>query len=131
MIVSERIQAIRRYRRFQSKELADLAGVSPAEITLIEQRQRKPQLDTLQRLAAALDVSVGFLIGEEDDDCPLLAALSRQSLKVFLRRNQVSADDRKNLQSIVHLASAPKSEQEWKDFLSNFRHLTQVTTRTS
>jgi transcriptional regulator with XRE-family HTH domain len=130
MIVSERIQAIRRYRRLQGKELADLAGVSPAEITLIEQRQRKPQLETLQRLAAALDVSVGFLIGEEDDDCPLLTALSRQSLKVFLRRNTISDENRKLMQIIVHLSSAPKSEQEWKDFLSNFLFVTQPATRT-
>ena len=45
-------------------ELAALAKVHPQTITRIEKGHATPDVVTVQRLAAALGVTVGFLLGE-------------------------------------------------------------------
>lgn len=50
----------------QQKELAELAGVNPSHISLIEFGKRKPSLDTVEKLAKALQIP--------DDLLTLLAA---------------------------------------------------------
>src|SRR2546425_8405901 len=122
-LVNERIKLIRSHLRLQSKELAARAGISSSELSLVEKQLRNPKLDTLQKLAAALDVSVGYLIGEEDNEVSLPRALSRQSLKVFVRRSRLSDGERAQLETIVHLPSAPKTADGWRDFLVNMAHL--------
>lgn len=125
MILNERIKAIREYRRLQGRKLAAKAGISASELSLIESQARSPKLDTLQKLAAALDVSVAYLIGDEDEKLDLPKALAYQSLKLFVKRNPTSHYEKRRLDGIANLVSAPKSEQEWKDFVANFRYMRQ------
>src|SRR5207245_2415361 len=40
----------------QQKELADLAELDPSHISLIEKGKRKPSVDTIEKLAAALQI---------------------------------------------------------------------------
>ena len=94
MTVGERIKAIRQERRLQGKELADRAHISASLISLIEKRSRLPGTETLQEIAKALDVSTGYLLGEEDVDLALPEALASQSFKIFLRRNPGSELDK-------------------------------------
>lgn len=121
MLVNQRVREIRRYRRLEGRELAKSAGVSPAAISLIESKRklRIPRVDTLQKIASALDVTVGFLLGEEDLDIPLPRALSRQSLKVFLQHNEVAPELGAYLSKVCAGDSAPDSVKGWKDLLTN------------
>ena len=124
MVIGKRIRDVRTHRRLQGKELAALAGISASELSLIEQKARTPRVDTLQKLAGALEVSVSYLIGEEDYEHPLHAALARQSLRIFLKNNPLSDDHRKILDQVASLSSAPTTEQSWKDLLTNLRLVT-------
>lgn len=54
----------RKRRRYQQQELARLAGLSPAALSLIEAGRRTPQPETLARLATALGVHVRTLLIE-------------------------------------------------------------------
>lgn len=119
MIANERIRQIREYRGLKSKELARLAGLSTSEVSLLESRMRTPKVDTLQRIAAALDVSTSYLLGEEDANLSLPEALARQSLKIFLRDNPISDADGAYLKAISLQGSAPKTVQGWKDLVLN------------
>jgi transcriptional regulator with XRE-family HTH domain len=121
MLVNQRVRDIRRYRRLEGRELAKAAGVSPAAISLLESQRklRTPRVDTLQKIARALDVTVGFLLGEEDVDVPQSRALSRQSLKVFLQHNEVTPEQGAYLSRVCAGDSAPDSVKGWKDLLTN------------
>lgn len=124
MLVNQRIKEIRQYRRFESRQLARLAGLSTGEISHIEGNLRTPKIDTLQKLAAALDVTSGFLIGEDEDaTLPLPQALARQSLKVFLLRNEISKEQRTYVESIRTRDSAPQTTRGWYDLLRNVEGL--------
>ena len=48
-------------------ELAKRAGVPQSAISEIETGKRKPRIDTIQKLAMALGVSVSELLGENED----------------------------------------------------------------
>ena len=119
MLVNQRLRDIRRYRRLEGQEMAKLAGLSPSEVSLLEKKMRTPKIDTLQRLAAALDVTAGYLLGEVDGELPLPQALARQSFTVFLQHNQISLEDQEYLQRISVLASAPQTVRGWRDLLRN------------
>ena len=56
-------------------------GIALRGVATLEAKHRQCRTDTLQKIAAALEVSVSFLLGEEDDDLELPVALRRQALK--------------------------------------------------
>jgi transcriptional regulator with XRE-family HTH domain len=119
MIVSERIRSIRGYKGLNARDLAKLAGVSPAEISRLESKHRDPRSDTLQRIAAALEVSVSFLLHEEDEELDLAVAIRRQSLRKFQKIAVLTDGQITRLVAMCVLDSAPKSVREWKDFTEN------------
>jgi transcriptional regulator with XRE-family HTH domain len=119
VLLNERIRGVRLHRRLKSKELARLANVSQGEISLLEKKLRVPKIDTLQKIASALEVSSSFLLGEEDSELPIPAALARQSLRLFLRDNSVIDAETEYLWRVCALDSAPQTRQTWKDLLAN------------
>jgi len=66
--VGERIRALRTARKLTQEQLAYRAGVSVGTIARIERGATRPTLETLERLARALDVSVADLLGERGSD---------------------------------------------------------------
>ncbi len=57
-----RLRQVREAKRLSLRVLADKAGVTFAAINRIEQAKTSPRLETLERLAKALGVSVRDLI---------------------------------------------------------------------
>lgn len=66
MTVGERIRKARKAKGLTQEELAKSLGVSFAMIGQYERGERNPKLDTLQRIADALDVNVGLLLYGEN-----------------------------------------------------------------
>ena len=73
MTIGERIRASRKERGFSQKELGEMLGVSGAMIGQYETGQRKPRLDTLQRIAAALDVEWTELVPTNEQGAVIAA----------------------------------------------------------
>jgi transcriptional regulator with XRE-family HTH domain len=122
LLIGERLRSVREFRKLQGIELSAVSGVSFSAISQIEGNKRtNPAPDTLQKLAAALEISVDFLLGLEDADVPLDQALARQSLRVFLRQRgaRVSLEDQERMRRISLLPSGPKTVQHWEDLLAN------------
>jgi transcriptional regulator with XRE-family HTH domain len=119
MLVNHRIKEVRVHRRLEGRELAWKAGLTPGAISHLEKKIRTPRLDTLQKIGLALDVTSNFLLGEEDAGLPLPKALARQSLKIFLRDNDVTQRDEAYLRRVCELDSAPDSVEGWANLLTN------------
>ncbi len=58
---SDRIRAVLRKRSMSQKQLAQSLGITPANISRILKRPEKSQVDTLERIAAALGVKLADL----------------------------------------------------------------------
>ncbi len=56
------IEAARRKRGLSLNEVAARAGLSHTMVMRVEKRERMPTIDTLLRIATALDVELGALI---------------------------------------------------------------------
>ena len=64
--LGERLKYLRESRNLSSKNFAKLVGVSPSTITQIEHEQKEPSLETLRKIAKALDVDVATLFASKD-----------------------------------------------------------------
>ncbi|MBS1960494.1 MAG: helix-turn-helix transcriptional regulator [Bdellovibrionales bacterium] len=66
-VIKARITAARKARGLQQNELANLAGVTPASISQMENGLRMPSVPVLARLASVLQVSFEYLTGQTDE----------------------------------------------------------------
>lgn len=90
MEVGDRLRAARERRHMTQQELAAKLGVSPATVTLWENQKNRRNVGTkyLNRIAAALDIRVSELLGEDDKpDAPTalvtMDLAERQLLRLF------------------------------------------------
>ena len=60
LALGSRVRGLRKERALSQRELADLAGLSPNAISLIERDEISPSVATLQRLATALSVKMSY-----------------------------------------------------------------------
>ena len=63
----DKLRTLRKQRGMTAKELANLVGVSEVSITQYENGNRSPRRKVLESLAEALDTSVDYLLGKEED----------------------------------------------------------------
>lgn len=66
MNIGERIRAIRKSKGMTQKQVAEECGMADSAIRKYESGSQKPKLETLQRIATALNVSPTYLIGYDD-----------------------------------------------------------------
>lgn len=57
-----RVRSLRQSRRWTQAELAEYAGLSPSYLAEVERGGRNPSVETILNIAAALDVSAGYLV---------------------------------------------------------------------
>jgi transcriptional regulator with XRE-family HTH domain len=71
--LSEQIKTIREREHLKQKDIAEKIGVSIQTVGRWERGERSPDAAGLQSLAAALNTSVAYLLGETDDPAPPVA----------------------------------------------------------
>ena len=67
MSIAERIKAARKAAGLTQKELGVRMSISDASVAQYESGKRRPKIETLQRIASALDISLANLV-----DSPLI-----------------------------------------------------------
>ena len=63
--LGERLRRLRSERNISQRDLARHAGLSPNSISLIERDETSPSVATLQSLAGALNIRMGYFFEEE------------------------------------------------------------------
>jgi transcriptional regulator with XRE-family HTH domain len=58
----ENLLRIRQARKLSQEALAERAGIHRTQMSLLENGRRQPRLETLSRLAGALDVPISMLL---------------------------------------------------------------------
>ena len=66
----KRISALRENRKLTQEELASQLQISRASLSHYEKNRRKPDFDTLRKIADFFQVSVDYLLGRDDDFIP-------------------------------------------------------------
>lgn len=70
-IVGKTIRKIRKKRRLSQEALSGLAGIARTHLTMIENGTKQANLETLFRIAQALDLRLSDLIRMAEDDALL------------------------------------------------------------
>lgn len=64
----KKIAMLRKEKKLSQTELAKLLDTSISVISRYERDEMTPSIDVAKRLATTLDTTVGYLLGETDDD---------------------------------------------------------------
>ncbi|MCL2086964.1 MAG: helix-turn-helix domain-containing protein [Oscillospiraceae bacterium] len=65
MIIAERIRIARKSKGFTQSQLAEKIGVQTAAVSKYEKGLVSPTFEQLQKIAAALEITISVLIGQE------------------------------------------------------------------
>jgi transcriptional regulator with XRE-family HTH domain len=66
--IGPKIRELRRQKNLTLQQLSERSGVSAAAINKIERNGMVPTIATLMKLAGAFNRTVGWLVGEQEDD---------------------------------------------------------------
>ena len=116
----DRLTGIREFKHLRRRQLAQLAGVDPASIQHLEDgRTTNPRWDTVDQLAAVLDVTNEYL-GGAGPDVPYPKAAVSQALERFLRLDgtKIAPLDQAALRRAADDADAPHTVAGWRAFMS-------------
>ncbi len=92
--LGKRIRSTRQNKKLTQEQLAEMCSLSAAHIGHIERGTRIPSLDTVFRIAQALDVSLDYLIFDSaGNDGSSLASLNQilENMNEQKRQNIISA----------------------------------------
>jgi transcriptional regulator with XRE-family HTH domain len=73
-----KLRNLRRERELSQRDLAQQAGLSPNAISLIERDAISPSVATLQRLAGALGVKMGYFFADDPAEASVILARAGQ-----------------------------------------------------
>ena len=63
----DKLKKTREQNSLSQSKLAELLGLHPSIIGRYERDQAKPTIDVVKNMAKVLDITVGYLLGENDD----------------------------------------------------------------
>lgn len=98
-LLGERILRIRHELGLSQEELAFRCGMQPSHIGFLERGQRNPTLDTLERIALGLGVSVCQLV--DFDAEPHIQSYDETTNKILSLVLPLDAKEKKQLLAIV------------------------------
>lgn len=105
--VGKRIRDIREGKGVSQNQLAKMAGLSQAGLSAVENTTKSPNLETLTRLAKALNVTIAYLVGEADKD-------NDQEVRMIARQIQdLTPHDKELLKGLIEsMRKAGKAAQD-------------------
>lgn len=104
-IVGDRIRECREDLKLSMTKLAEKTGLTISAISQFEGGERDPSLDSLNKLADALEVSVDYLMGRDEE-------LSDENIKAMFRGVQNMTD--KDKEEMMHFYQFLKAKQNYK-----------------
>lgn len=69
--LAHRIKVLRNSRGWSQEVLGEISGLNRSYIGAVERAEHNIGLDNIQRIAAALDVSIAYLIADPELDTPV------------------------------------------------------------
>lgn len=85
--VGENIKEKRKEKHLSQNQLAKKAGIAQATLSAIESSTKSPAVDTIEKLAAALECSASELLGEKMEGQVFLTDRQKYLLDLFSQMN--------------------------------------------
>ena len=88
--IGENIKFFRKENKLTQKQLADLIGVSYQQISQYECGKRNPKIDTLRKIASALNVPLPYFLPleNEEEKHEVISSLTKEELSEYLEEQK-------------------------------------------
>ncbi|WP_453995037.1 helix-turn-helix domain-containing protein [Bacillus nitroreducens] len=121
-MIGSRIKELRKQRNLSITELSRRAGVSKSYLSYIERDvQKNPSLKFLSKIAATLDTSIEYLLGEDPNHNHDVLDGEWTSLLQKAIDNGLSKEDFREFQQFIQFRNW-KNEQEDSEDISTFHN---------
>lgn len=115
-MIGSRIKELRNQKKLSITELARRAEVSKSYLSYIERDvQKNPSLKFLSKIAATLDTSIEFLLGEEQEDQHDVLDGEWTSLLQKAISEGLSKDDFREFQQFIQFRNWQNEQEETSD----------------
>lgn len=98
--LGQRIRELRNERHMSQEELSFKAGISPAHLGQIERSTKNPTIDTIAKIATALDVPVATLFTVDSVSAPPQNAIIG---KINAQLLSMSEEEQKDILRIIRI----------------------------
>ena len=116
MELSQRIRLLRKKKGLNQGELAEKVGINPSHLSRLENGKYQPSVDALQKIAEALEVTVDFLLSD-DDSGELEIKIENKSLSERLRL--IDTLEEADQQALIQVIDSMLTKQRMKQLLAN------------
>lgn len=99
-LLGQRIRNLRNDRRMSQEELSFKAGISPAHLGQIERATKNPTIDTISKIATALDIPIAALFTADAVSSPAQNAVVG---KINAQLLSMSEDEQKDILRIIRI----------------------------
>lgn len=112
-VVGERIKCIRESKNVSREEVSERSGLTPEQITRIEENLELPALALLLKIARALGVRLGTFLDGQEESGPVLCRKAEREKKVCFSTH--SAQAKRHME--YHSLSGSKSNRHMEPFM--------------
>jgi len=102
MIIGTRLRKLREDRHFSQGDIEKRTGLLRCYVSRVENGHTVPSLETLERLASALELPL-YMLFYEGDEPPALPKLSKRQSAEVLAMAEASAEERRFLTKVRKL----------------------------
>lgn len=88
-----RIKEFREAQGIKQKELAAMIGIAPNTLSQYENGKREPDIETVKRMAATLNVTVDCLLGQQEKPAPSGDELDRELIEIWNTADETERND--------------------------------------
>ena len=114
-VIGTRIRSMRKEKGLSLSELADRAGVSKSYLSTVENGTgSRPGAAILHKLALALGVNLGDVLGRSVQADPSARPAIPESLRVFAENAELPEVDVEMLAGIKFRGEAPRTSERWQ-----------------
>jgi transcriptional regulator with XRE-family HTH domain len=99
--ISERIQLLRKQKGFSQNELAELVGISKAQMSRYISKDVQPPADVLKKIADTLSVSVDFLLSGDTDQKAIENLTHIEVLQQYKEVDNLPDEERKTIIKVI------------------------------
>lgn len=100
-VLGQRIIELRKKKNLSQTDLAQMVGLSYAQIGRYETKGSQPPAEALKKIAEALDTTVDYLVNGDTDEKAKSALKDSELLQQFRAVEQMDDDDRNTIKRLI------------------------------
>lgn len=108
-ILTDRIRKKMESLKVNQAQLSKLAGITPGALSQILSKERTPSSGVLVKLAAALSVSVDYLVGRSDDTDLTDLLQNEEAQLLFRDLTNLSPSDKEQIRMMMEMLKNRKN----------------------